>query len=129
MSGRGSFVLRPLALALSIALVASPLVVARAALADATPPAAGSGSGSGSGSGTGSGGGSAISQVNKAFGLLFMIAKLADLCRGVDWPEQTSPPPPRWGWHPDPLPVAAPIVLVATPDGGCELPYHAPVDR
>jgi len=125
MSGRGSFVLRPLALALSIALVASPLVVARAALADATPPAAGSGSGSG----TGSGGGSAISQVNKAFGLLFMIAKLADLCRGVDWPEQTSPPPPRWGWHPDPLPVAAPIVLAATPDGGCELPYHAPVDR
>jgi hypothetical protein len=123
MSGRGSFELRPLALALSIALVASPLVVARAALADGTQPAAGSGSGSGSSAG------SAISQVNKAFGLLFMIAKLADLCRGVDWPEQSRPPPPRWGWHPDPLPVAAPVVLVATPDGGCELPYHAPVDR
>lgn len=125
MSGRGFFALRPLALGLSIALVASPLVVARAALADEAQPAAGSGSGSGSGSSAGS----ALSQVNKAFGLLFMIVKLADLCRGLDWPDQGGPPPPTWGWHPDPLPVAAPVVLAAAPDGGCEMPYHAPVDR
>ena len=117
MSAPDRRVFRPLALVLALVLVASPLVVARAALADASTPAAAPGPGSGSSS--------AFTQANKAFGLLFMIIKLAELCRGFDWPDQGGPPPAIWGSHPDPLPVVAPI----GPADGCELPYNAPVDR
>jgi len=38
-----------------------------------------------------------------------MIFKLVDLCQNIDLPEGGGAPPPQWGWHPEPLPVTAPV--------------------
>jgi hypothetical protein len=82
------------AVVLVAALAAQPVATVRSAWADEPPP---------SGSGT-----SMVRTANKAFGLLFMVFKLAEFLGGLDLPPQGGPPDPQWGWHPGPLPDYAP---------------------
>ncbi len=95
MSVRTPARLRIGAIVLLVALAVQPVAVARKAWAGDTAPGGGGAAGT-------------ISQINKAFGLLFMLFKLAEFLGTLELPAQGGPADPQWGSHPGPLPVVSP---------------------